>query len=279
MYTSIRKCPECGKDIVSKTKSKHYFNVLEKHKHKKTTLCRSCCQSGEKNHMFGKSKELNHFYGKKHSIESKKKMSDSLKGHVPWNKGKTGTQSGTKNGMFGKSVLDIWIEKFGKEEAEKRWKVVQEYKSKIQSGENNPMYGKPAPRYSGNGWKGWYKGWFFRSLRELSYMINVIERFGMDWKSAELKEYKILYKNEKGNNRTYSADFIINDKYLVEIKPKKLMNSPKNRAKTESAIKWCGEHNMIYKIVDPIIDKNKILNKYHHIKWLNKQYEQKFLNY
>ena len=34
------------------------------------------------------------------------------------------------------------------------------------------MYGRFSPRGSGNGWSGWYKEWYFRSLLELSYMIN-----------------------------------------------------------------------------------------------------------
>jgi hypothetical protein len=36
--------------------------------------------------------ENNPFYGKKHTEESKQKMSDALKGHVAWNKGKTHTE-------------------------------------------------------------------------------------------------------------------------------------------------------------------------------------------
>ncbi len=36
-------------------------------------------QKGEKNHMFGKYKELNHFYGKKHSQETKLKISEKAK--------------------------------------------------------------------------------------------------------------------------------------------------------------------------------------------------------
>jgi len=51
------------------------------------------------------------------------------------------------------------------------------------------MYGKPAPIGSGNGWSGWYKGWYFRSLLELSFMINVIERFKMSWQNAETKKH------------------------------------------------------------------------------------------
>jgi hypothetical protein len=53
------------------------------------------------------------------------------------------------------------------------------------SGEKNFWFGKPSPVGSGNGWSGWYKGWYFRSLLELSFMIKVIERFKFSWKSAD----------------------------------------------------------------------------------------------
>jgi hypothetical protein len=39
------------------------------------------------------------------------------------------------------------------------------------------MYGKPSPNGSGN-------GWYFISLHELSYMVNVIERFKLKWNSG-----------------------------------------------------------------------------------------------
>ena len=82
------------------------------------------------------------------------------------------------------------------------------------------MYGKPAPIGSGNGWSGWYKGWYFRSLLELSFMINVIERFNMPWISAENQTYKISYVDTNLKQRNYYADFIIDNKYIVECKPK-----------------------------------------------------------
>jgi hypothetical protein len=65
------------------------------------------------------------------------------------------------------------------------------------------------------GWSGWYKGWYFRSLHELSYMINIIERFKFNWKSAERKELKIV------------------------------------QLKKEAAINFCKNKNLIYKLTCP----------------------------
>ena len=43
---------------------------------------------GENNPMYGRTGENNPFFGKTHSKESRKKMSKALKGRIPWNKGK-----------------------------------------------------------------------------------------------------------------------------------------------------------------------------------------------
>ena len=43
---------------------------------------------GKKNGMYGRKGIKHPNYGKHLSEETKKKMSESLKGHIPWNKGK-----------------------------------------------------------------------------------------------------------------------------------------------------------------------------------------------
>lgn len=63
-----------------------------------------------------KNKENHPNYGKKFSEESKKKMSDKRK-----NK-----QTGKDNPMYGKSVYDVWLFKFGKEEADKKYEMFVE---------------------------------------------------------------------------------------------------------------------------------------------------------
>jgi group I intron endonuclease len=78
------------------------------------------------------------------SKETKQKMSNSMKGRIPANKGKhhtkeskqkmsnakIGKYNGEKNIMFGKEPFDIWVEKYGIEEAEKRKKDLYEKRSK-----------------------------------------------------------------------------------------------------------------------------------------------------
>jgi hypothetical protein len=158
-------------------------------------------------------------------------------------------------------------------------KEIKEKLSKAFSGEKNPMFGKPAPQGSGNGWSGWYKGWFFRSLKELSYMINIIERFNLKWESAEIKKYKINYVDWNGNNRTYYADFIIENKYLVEIKPKCLWNSNIVKRKKEAALEFCNKHNLKYKLTESpkLIQSEQLLFLINEgvLKFTNK-YQEKF---
>jgi hypothetical protein len=148
------------------------------------------------------------------------------------------------------SLYDIWVKKYGEEEAKKRdseWKAKVSAKS---SGENNYWFGKTPPVGAGNGWQGWYKNWFFRSLHELFYMVNIIEKQGLKWENAERKEYKIQYIDE-GKVRNHFADFIIEDKKMVEIKPIRLQTTRSVKIKAEAAMVFCKENGLEYEIVDP----------------------------
>jgi hypothetical protein len=81
-------------------------------------------------------------------------------------------------------------------------------------------------------------------------MIKIIERFNLKWVSGESKKYKISYQDFKGNDRNYFPDFIINGKYIVECKPKKLWTSDNVIRKKNAAIEYCLTNDLIYKMVD-----------------------------
>jgi hypothetical protein len=239
-------CDECFKEHVF---SKYYSYIQGIEKYKKD-LCLSCRRKlqyfnageGSKNRM--KEKTYEEIYGIEKADELKKQKSDqySGKGNPNYNNGWHGIHP--SQFQKGKTKEEI----YGIEKA----KNIKESISRSVSGENNPMYGKPIPIGSGNGWSGWYKGWYFRSLRELSFMINVIERFKLNWRSAEISILKIPYIGFKGEKHTYVADFLINGKYLIEVKPKKLHGSKLVQLKKEAAINFCKNNNMIYKLMDPI---------------------------
>ncbi len=265
-----RICPQCKKEVIHKNKISWTKSVKEKR------ICISCthknlykdeeyrkkmadCQKS----LYG---EDNPFYGKKHSKETKKILSQKCR------------KNGKDNGMYGRSVYSVWVKKYGKEEANKRMERAKIKWSKASSGENNPMYGKPSPQGSGNGWSGWYKGWFFRSLIELSYMINVIEKNNLKWVSAESKKFAIPYLDWDGKNRNYFPDFFVNDKILVEVKPNRLKNSARNILKAKAAEKFCKNNGYKYEITDAVkIENDQIIDL--HSKNLIKfteRYEEKF---
>lgn len=284
-----RICPKCGKDIWHK--SKYSRNSC----HRKQRPCRSC-SSVNKNKKFGNNKKFieryatkgknngkdNAFFGRKHTEETKKKLKKMDRAYAKTEKFRKKmiavVARGKDSPMYGKNVYGIWVEKYGKEEADRRDKIRREKMSKASIGKKNSMYGKQSPQGSGNGWSGWYKGWFFRSLKELSYMVKVIEKNNQQWRTAEDKDLRIKYIDYKGNERTYVSDFFVEEKYLIEIKPEKLKNSLTVRLKKEAAEKFCKEKGFIYKIesVDTLsVQEIKKMYDLKIIKFTNR-YERKY---
>ena len=252
-------------------------------------LCRGCKQHNQfvnglrnndkliERNKSSKNKTLEEILGKDKAVISKQKNSIA-------NSGKNNANFGGKychgwgeekwkDKFKGKTIEEIWGEETGA-------RLRKHYKE-TRKGENNNMFGKPSPQGSGNGWSGWYKNWHFRSLKELSYMLFVIERFNLKWETAEKSKYKINYIDYKGDKRTYHAAFFINDKYLIEIKPKHLWNSDGVKRKKKAAIEFCKQHNFKYKLTEcvKLITYNEIkelINK-NELKFIER-YEEKFKN-
>jgi primosomal replication protein N len=265
METYNRICPQCGSKIEYRNKYRKTYS--EKHK----KVCAKCAYNMrvakygntlEKIHReIKEGKRVNGFLNKKHSEETRKKMKckkkDMLVFQTPEYKEKMSKlTSGENNPMFGKRVFDIWVEKYGIEEANKR-EIERKNKISIKTnGKNNPMYNKETPLKSGNGIHGWYKNFYFRSLHELKFIL-ICERFKLKIISAE--KIRIKYLSYTGNERTYSPDYIVDNKYLIEIKPKKLHNTPLNSLKFRSAIEYCKEKYLKFKVLDfGIIFQNEL---------------------
>jgi hypothetical protein len=241
----IRKCPSCEKQI--EYKGEVAFNNACKNNSK----CKTCTaiSNSRKMHLeISEGIRKNPFFGKSHSSKTKKLISE--KSLLARKEGRVNLY-GEKNGMYGKHFPNknkgkTFIELYGEEKAA----LLKDKMSKNSSGKNNPMYGKLSPNGSGNGWSGYYNNYYFRSLLELSFIINTAERFNLNLKSAESIRIKYMIN---GRDRNYIPDFIVNDKYLIEIKPKKLINTPVVLLKKSAAISYCYEHNLIYKIISPNI--------------------------
>jgi hypothetical protein len=244
-----RKCPGCGKDIYHSTEA--YCKSMER----KKTLCKSCgCRNPDRLRRMSEinSGEKNPFFGKRHTDATRIRIAnrDYSCNSTQVQRDRVSIQvTGSGNPMYGRKVYDVWLEKYGKDEADRRRREKAAKTSKQCSGMGNPMYGKPSPQGSGNGWSGWYKGWYFRSLKELSYVILVIEANGCKWRSAESKDLRVSYI-ANGVDKTYFADFLVDEKILVEVKPKKLMNSWLNSLKRDAALRFCKERGYSYRMVD-----------------------------
>ena len=236
-----------------------------------------CVECGLKNRI-DYSGENNPFYGKHHTEETKQAISHfNSEVRILSDEFIETARTNLAKVANTRSIYDIWLEKYGQEEADRRLLEFKQKQSVNNSGEKNSMYGKPSPQGSGNGWSGWYKKWYFRSLRELSYMINFIEANQLNWKVPD-KNFKIPYIDYNGKTRTYFPDFIINDIKVVEIKPTKLQNTPKVLAKRAAAEIYCKNISMVYEIIDPpIISDEQIKQLFISgiIKFLPR-YEEKF---
>lgn len=154
----------------------------------------------------------------------------------------------------GKTTYQLWVDRYGKDEADKRQEKLRARLSSRASGKNNNMYGKPSPQGAGNGWKGWYREHYFRSLREVMFMIKMDDE-GIAWAPGE-KGNSIRY-TFNGAERTYRPDFIVGN-IMYELKPVKLHDTPNVVAKKEAAEAYCLARGMEYRLTDWVIVKSVI---------------------
>lgn len=109
---------------------------------------------------------------------------------------------------------------------------------------------------------GYYKNQLFRSMNELSFIVNFLEKRNIEYISGESYIFHIPYQFE-GKNRKYFPDFIT-DKYIFEIKPKKFWTGDKTQAKALAAKEYASTKGVKYRmleypiIIDPIIEKVKL---------------------
>jgi hypothetical protein len=237
MTDKQRLCPECKK-MLSYTRRCNR-DLAEK----QNRLCSSCRFSGENNP----------FYGKKHTEETKSKLRDrDMSAYkTPRFKAKMKAINNAR-GPQTKPVFTCWVERYGEAEALTRLAALREKHSKNNSGKGNPMYGKPSPQGSGNGWSGWYRGTYFRSLLELGYMVTELEGKNRTWVTTEEKKYRISYTDYLGNQRNYYPDFLVDNSYLVECKPKRLWATPKVEAKLKAATAFCATRGWTYQLIEPV---------------------------
>jgi hypothetical protein len=267
-----RSCPQCSTE-------KTYVNERSfVAANKNNSVCRKCAaaNSGFTNRYAVKGCNTgtkNAFYGKRHTDSTKKRMSAASKGRElhPKFKARIGNRSNLVKG----SLFDYWLKKHGESIAQAKLNEFRATLSNHNSGSGNPMYGKPCPGGSGYGWKGWFKGTFFRSLRELSFLVAIQ---GRRWSSGESLCIPYRYRNAE---RTYRPDFILDGKLVVEIKPKKLHSTRLVQAKAQAATAFCAQRGMKYKLIDQQpIEFNELekLVESGDVVW-HERYEQRYTDY
>jgi len=257
-----RVCPRCKRVVAYSTKGSR------DRAEKSNSICKECC------------KEVNPFAGKKHTLESREKISQAARlRYKNWMEDPLKRQQIEAILKLGRkrnrSTLEAWIDKYGEEKARELYST--HCKKLSLKGSKNGMYGKPAPQGSGNGWSGWYKDWYFRSIRELSFVINYLEKNNLEWETGELKKYRVEWYDYRGVKRNYYPDFVVGN-IVYECKPKRLWNTPTIKAKTEAAKKVFKD----FRLVDPPLltkDEIKSLVTKKVIRFLDryqKKYEDKY---
>lgn len=103
----------------------------------------------------------------------------------------------------------------------------------------------------GGGWAGWFKGMYFSSLLEMSYIKQCMERAIPIVRTHE----KVGYIDPDGKRRTYFPDFFVEGK-IVEIKPSDLVHTELNKCKHLAARKKWKKNFIIVteKSIDSVTD-------------------------
>lgn len=207
--------------------------------------------------MFGKVGDQNPFYGKNHGQETKDNLSKkryklldnmSVSDKISLDLQLAEARKVHANNPT-RSNYDIWVEKYGISEAENRLQSFKEKLSLRFSGSGNPMFGRSPGSGSGAGWGGWLDGKYFRSLRELSFMLKNPNAI-----SAETKEWRARYTDSRGSDRTTVADFVLHDvKLLVECKPLALHKTVDVVRKAEALQGLAESLGYRFTLVDPEI--------------------------
>ena len=162
---------------------------------------------------------------------------------------------GEKNSMYGKKQP-----KLAERNASLKGKTLEEIhgieraqdiKARISinlTGEKNPAYGKVYKR-GGKSLKGYYKGQFFRSLLELSFLKHLEEKQFISLDKIKSECYKIPYFID-GAKHIYTPDFYVPDLNCVyEVKPLYATTILINVLKASAAKEYFTKQKINYHVV------------------------------
>lgn len=266
----IVKCDEC--EFIFSSSLSNEIKGLNKYA---KDLCRSCKQkeqyklglrNKQKHHIANyattvqKGKTYEVMYSSEKSNIIKEKLSRASSEHNPRWSLKHRTQNEIDNA---KKELGCRITKTRKGKTYEEIygeKLASDIKKKLSyslTGIKNHMYGKPPPKGSGGGIDGWYKNFYFRSLLELSFLIDMSDK-GIDVQTAETTKFKIPYKIS-GVIKNYFPDFYLpTENIIIEVKPFCRINEPINILKFKAAYKMYDNFKIVSERDFKKITKNKL---------------------
>ncbi len=175
-----------------------------------------------------------------------------------------------------KSQYDCWVISLGQEGADKRLaEYLTNHKRTRPRGAAHERYGKPSHQGTGNGWKGWYRGHYFRSLREACCMLS-LDQAGVEWQPGETLSIPYTFL---GVQRTYRPDYVVGTQ-LLEVKPTRLHDTPRVSAKRVGAEAYCATKGLTYELVDVAIDAEAVYEAWTTgLVRFDRDYESRFLAY
>jgi len=149
----------------------------------------------------------------------------------------------------------IWMHEYGEAKGREMYRRHMRAIAKKNRGRLGP---RPSNTSGGYGVKGWYNGFFFRSLKELSFILaNETSH------KIESAEGLIRVKYRDGDRfRYYYPDFVLDDKDIVEVKDKYSMSDTKVLAKMKALKRFCKGTRYTCRIEDISLNQAAIKTLY-----------------
>ena len=270
MYT----CKECeavfcsNKALTSHTKNVHNLSLIDYTiKHMYNGLTPLCLECGDKTKYvrFGKFCSRSCACARRNRTMKLKDCWQRIHGDAweqrydAWRAVISKNTSGENNPMYGHHHTEDACERiakrtrgktlteiYGKEQADD---IVQKI-SNSTSGSKNPAYGKVYNK-GGKGIKGHYKGFFFRSLFEYSFMKH-LENQGLTLGTdVDYECFTIPYMLD-GRERTYRIDFYVpSQKIAYEVKPAYILKklSPLIETKWNAAREYLQQRGIEFRVM------------------------------
>jgi hypothetical protein len=200
--------------------------------------------------------EGNTFFGKKHSKKTRKQMSNN---HADFTGDKNPLVKWLKKDPKNKEVYSNRMKEVWKDEKlhQMTYKRNLENAKKMVLNENHHPYS--------NCETGWFQSIKFSNkfYYQSSYEKKFLEFCESSDKIKALQKlpFVISYKDENGRKRNYYADFLVNQRIVIEIKPKSMLNYNHNKEKIKAGKKYCRSNGYEYKLLmeEELKNLNKVL--------------------